>query len=175
MKKILLFQIALLLIISNAISQNPSAKEKAEALARDEFSKAKYKKKEKFGVVKETKRVIESTPVVKENASFYNGVYVYQDLNYKIEIRADKQAKPIATLSIANRPDILLKEVSITDALFHAVKQNADGTKELWDGVFINRNDDGNTEFGLGIKLANPVQLTEGLTVTRIFLKKVSP
>ncbi|HUS02006.1 MAG TPA: hypothetical protein VMY77_09780 [Chitinophagaceae bacterium] len=175
MKKILLFQIALLFISANAMTQNLAAKEKAEALAKDEFSKTKYKKKEKFGVVKELKRVIESTPVVKENASFYNGNYVYHDLNYKIEIRTDKQGRPMATLNIANGPDVLLKEVSITDAFFHAVKQNADGTKEVWEGVFINKNDDGNIELGLGIKLANPIQLTEGLKITRIFLKKVSP
>ena len=165
----------MLLISANAVSQNLSAKEKAESLAKDEFSKTKYKKKEKYGVVKEMKRVIESTPVVKENASFYNGNYVYQDLNYKIEIRTDKQGKPMATLNIANGTDVLLKEVSITDALFHAVKQNADGTKEVWEGVFINRSDDGNVEFGLGIRLANPIHLTEGLKITKIFLKKVSP
>ena len=175
MKKIILIQILLVFISANTIGQNLSAKEKAEALAKDEFSKTKYKKKEKYGVVKEMKRVVESTPVVKENASFYNGNYVYQDLNYKIEVRTDKQGKPMATLSIDNGPNILLKEVSITDAFFHAVKQNADGTKELWEGVFINKSDDGNIEYGLGIKLANPIQITGGLKMTRIFLKKVSP
>ncbi len=81
----------------------------------------------------------------------------------------------MATLSMAGGKDILLKDVSITDAFFHAVKENTDGTKELWEGVFINKSDNGNVEFGLGIKLSRPIQLTEGLRLTRIFLKKVSP
>ncbi len=81
----------------------------------------------------------------------------------------------MAALSMAGGKDILLKDVSITDAFFHAVKQNADGTEELWEGVFINRSDNGNTEFGLGIKLEKPLQLTEYMAITRIFFKKVSP
>lgn len=175
MKKIFILPIVLLFISGSAISQAPSAKEKAESIAKEEFSKTKYKKKEKYGVVKEVKRVVESTPVVKDDLSFYNGNYVYQDLGYKIEIRTDKNKLPLATLKIGSAQDILLKEVSITDAFFYAVKQNADGTNELWEGVFINKSDDGNVEFGLGIKLSNPVQLTEGLKISKIFLKKVSP
>jgi hypothetical protein len=174
MKKLLLLQLLILFIAANAISQNLTPKEKAESLAKEEFSKSKYKKKEKYGVVKEMKKEIISTPVVKKDVSFYNGNYVYKDLDYKIEIRTDKNKKPMATLKIADGKDVLLKDVSITDAFFHAVKQNADGTEELWEGAFINKNDDGNVEFGLGIKLANPIRLTEGLNVTKIFLKKVS-
>ncbi|MGI8583138.1 MAG: hypothetical protein ACR2KX_13120, partial [Chitinophagaceae bacterium] len=138
---------------------------------------SKYKKMEKYGVVKELNKVIVSTPVI-NNLSFYEGNYFYQDLDYKIEVRTDKYNKPMATLNIAGGKDILLKDVSITDAFFHAVKQNADGSKELWEGVFINRkgyykNDE--VEFGLGIKLSKPIQLTEGLQITKIFFKKVSP
>ncbi len=47
--------------------------------------------------------------------------------------------------------------------------------RKIWEGVFINKNDNGNVEFGLGIKLSKPIQLTEGLKITKIFLKKVSP
>ena len=49
------------------------------------------------------------------------------------------------------------------------------GEEELWEGVFIDRNDNGNAEFGLGIKLGKPISLTEGLKIERIFFKKVSP
>ncbi len=175
MKKIFLTQVLLLLICAFGKSQDIAPKEKAEALAKNEFSKSKHKKVEKFGVVKELNKVIVSTPIINNNLSFYDGNYIYQDLDYKIEVRTDKYNKPMATLSIAGGQDILLREVSITDAFFHAVKLNADGSKELWEGAFINKNDNGNTDFGLGIKLSKPVQLTKGLNITKIFLKKVSP
>ncbi len=175
MKKIILTQILLLLICAFCNSQDIAPKEKAESLAKNEFSKTKYKKKEKYGVVKELNKVIVSTPVINNNLSFYDGNYIYQDLDYKIEVRTDKYNKPMATLTIADGKDILLKEVSITDAFFHAVKLNADGSKELWEGAFININDNGNIEFGLGIKLSKPVELTKGLNIIKIFLKKVSP
>ncbi len=175
MKKILLLHGLLFFIAVNAISQNLTAKEKAESLAKEEFSKSKEKRKEKNGIVTEMKIVVESTPVINNNFSFYEGNYISHDLDYKIEVRTDKYNKPMATLNIAGGKDILLKEVSITDAFFHAVKRNADGSKEFWEGVFINKNDNGVTEFGLGIKLPKPIQLTEGLQITKIFLKKVSP
>ncbi|MBD0332987.1 MAG: hypothetical protein ICV66_10050 [Chitinophagaceae bacterium] len=170
------FGFSLLFLISlSAICQDISPKERAESLAANDFSKSKYKKKEKYGVVKEMKKEVISTPVIKGNLSWYDGNYVYKDLNYKIEIRTDKNKRPMATLSIAGGKDVLLKDVSITDAFFHAVNQNADGTEELWEGAFINKSDNGNVEFGLGIKLSKPIQLTEGLQITKIFLKKVSP
>ncbi len=175
MKKTLIVSVLFVSISINAKSQKLTSKEQAEFLAKTEFSKSKYKKEEKYGVMKEMKKVVVSTPVVKNNISHYNGNYVYQDLDYKIEVRTDKYNKPMATLNIAGGKDILLKEVSITDAFFHAVKRNADGSKEFWEGVFINKNDNGVTEFGLGIKLPKPIQLTEGLQITKIFLKKVSP
>ncbi len=175
MKKIWVLTVLWLFISVNATSQILSPKEKAESLAKEEFSKTKEMRKEKYGIVKELKKVVKSTPVVNENLSFYDGNYVYQDLQYKIELRTDKQKKPMATLKIADGQDIQLKDVSITDAFFHAVKHNKDGTEELWEGAFINKNDSGNIEFGLGIKMSEPVQLTQGLKITRIFLKKVSP
>ncbi|MGI8580635.1 MAG: hypothetical protein ACR2KX_00435 [Chitinophagaceae bacterium] len=175
MKKTLIVCVLFFSISINAKSQAHSSKELAEFLAKTEFSKSKDKKVEKYGVVKEMKKVVVSTPIIKNDVSYYNGNYVYKDLQYKVEIRTDENKKPMATLKIANGQDILLKNVSITDALFHAVKQNADGTQEIWEGVFINKNDSGSIEFGLGIKLSKPIQLTEGLKITRIFLKKVSP
>jgi hypothetical protein len=173
MKKLLL--VLSVFITVNAAAQEFSAKEKAEKLAKEEFTKMKYKKKEKFGVEKEMKKEIIATPVVKKDVAFYNGNYVYKDLDYKMEVRTDTNKKPMATLSIAGGKDIVLKDVSIRDAFFHAIRQNADGTEELWEGAFINKSDDGNVEFGLGIKLVTPIRLTEGLSITRIFLKKVSP
>ncbi len=175
MKKIFLTLTVFVFICTICKSQELTSKERAEAIAKNEFSKSKHKKVEKYGVVKELNKVIESTPVINNDLSFYAGNYVYQDLDYKIEIRKDAQNKMMATLNIGTSPVIVLKDVNIKDAFFQAAKENTDGTVELWEGVFINKNDNGVTEFGLGIKFPKPVQFTEGLQVTKIFMKKVSP
>jgi hypothetical protein len=175
MKRIFLLTTLLIGFSFLALSQELSPKEKAEGLAKNEFSKSKRKKEEKDGVVKEKIRVVESTPVINTNLSFYHGNYVYNDLKYKLEIRSDEQNHVMATLTIADGQPIRLKNVTISDAYFTAVKPNADGTEEFWEGAFINKNDNGTTDFGLGIKLSRPIPLTEGLQITRLFFKKVSP
>ena len=65
--------------------------------------------------------------------------------------------------------------MSVNKAYFSGIRINKSGEGELWEGVFIDRNDNGNSEFGLGIKLANPISLTQGLKIPGIFFKKVSP
>lgn len=175
MKKVLLLQLLLGFFSINCISQELTAKEKADDLAKNVFSKEKYKKKEKNGIATEVNIKIESTPVAKDNIEFYAGNYWYKDLNYKMEIRMDANKNLIATLSIPDKPELQLKKVSVADAWFTAIKQNEDGTEEPWEGVFINRSDNGSTEFGLGIKLAKPISLTAGLQITKLFFKKVSP
>ncbi len=92
-----------------------------------------------------------------------------------MEIRLDASKNLIATLSLPNKPAVQLKNVSVNDAYFKAIKQNEDGTEENWEGVFINKRDNGNTEFGLGIKLQNPLPIADGVQTTKIFFKKVSP
>jgi hypothetical protein len=81
----------------------------------------------------------------------------------------------MATLSIPGEPDVQLEKVSVNQAYFSGIRINKSGEEELWEGAFIDRNDNGNSEFGLGIKLANPISLTEGLKIPAIFFKKVSP
>ncbi len=156
-----------------AISQNLSAKEKAEYIAKNEFSKSKYKKIEKYGVVKEMNRVIISTPVVHADLSDYAGNYVNVDGADKIEIRTDAQKGFIATL-VHDGVETVLKNVTVQDAYFTALESNRYGTEERWEGVFINKNDNGTIDFGLGIKLTQPVQ-RDGLQITKVFFKKVSP
>ena len=173
MKKILLSSTVALSLTLSAASQEVSPKEKAEALAKNEFSKSKQVTKQKYGVIKEKKMVIESTPVVMTDASFYQGNYVYGDLNYRLEIRIDAEKQIMATLTIGDSQKSVLKNVGINDAYFLATKINADGTEETWQGVFINKNDNGTTDFGLGIKLSKPVELGS-LEITKMFFKKVS-
>jgi len=175
MKKVILLYVMIAFISNNCISQQLTAKEKADDLAKNVFSKTKYKKKEKDGTITEVNVKIESTPVAKNTLEFYAGNYWYKDLGYKMEIRVDANKNLTATLSNPFKPKMQLKNVTVTDAYFLGVKQNEDGTEELWEGVFINRSDNGNTEFGLGIKLEKPLPLTKYMAITTIFFKKGSP
>ena len=175
MKKAIVILSSIGIFAVPGFAQELSSKEKADDLAKNVFSKTKDKVKEKNGVKTEVHVKIESTPVIKDDLSFYEGNYWYQDLKYKLEIRRDANKNWMATLSIPGEPDLQLKNASINQAYFSAKRINKNGDEELWEGVFIDRNDNGNSEFGLGIKLANPVPLTEGLNIGKIFFKKVSP
>jgi hypothetical protein len=171
--KVLSLTLLAIILSFCAFCQDISAKERADYLAKNEFSKAKYMKKERYGVGKELNKVIVSTPVVNNDLSFYQGNYISNDLDYGLEIRQDAQQQMMATLTqgALRTP---LKNVIIKDAYFSAIKINADGTEEKWEGAFINKNDNDVIDFGLGIKLPNPVH-KEGLQITKIFFKKVSP
>lgn len=175
MKKVIVILLSIGIFGAPGFAQELSSKEKADDLAKNVFSKTKDKKKEKNGVTTEVHVKIESTPVIKDNLSYYEGNYWYKDLQYKLEIRLDANKNLMATLSIPGEPDVQLKKVSVSQAYFSGILVNKNGKEELWEGVFIDRNDNGNSEFGLGIKLANPISLTEGLKIEKIFFKKVSP
>jgi len=175
MKKTLIILLSIGVFSTSGFAQELSSKEKANDLAKNVFSKTKDKKKEKDGVTTEVHSKIESTPVVKEDLGYYEGNYWYKDLKYKLEIRRDVNKNLMATLSMPGEPDVQLKKVSVNQAYFSGVRITKNGEEELWEGVFIDRNDNGNSEFGLGIKLANPIPLTEGLKIPSIFFKKVSP
>jgi len=175
MKKLIVILSSTGIFYTSGFTQELSPKEKADDLAKNVFSKTKDKKKEKDGVTTEVHVKIESTPVVKNELSYYEGNYWYKDLKYKMEIRLDANKNLMATLSIPGEPDVQLKKVSVSQAYFSGIRVNKSGAEELWEGVFIDRNDNGNSEFGLGIKLTNPIPLTEGLKIERIFFKKVSP
>ena len=175
MKKSFVILLSIGVFSTSGFSQELSSKEKADDLAKNVFSKTKDKKKEKNGVTTEVHVKIESTPVVKNELSYYEGNYWYNDMKYKLEIRLDANKNLMATLSIPGEPDVQLRKVSVEQAYFSAIRVNKNGAEELWEGVFIDRNDNGNSEFGLGIKLSNPISLTEGLNIQRIFFKKVSP
>ena len=175
MKKLIIILSSIGIFAVPGYAQELSSKEKANDLAKNVFSKTKDKKKEKNGIVTEVHVKIESTPVVKDELSYYEGNYWYKDLQYKLEIRLDANKNLMATLSIPGEQDVQLKKVSVNQAYFSGIRVNKTGEEELWEGVFIDRNDNGNSEFGLGIKLANPIPLTEGLRIEKIFFKKVSP
>lgn len=173
MKKLFALTFIILGLLPTLSAQDMSAKDKADALAKNEFSKAKHEKKEKYGVAKEKNKVILSTPVINNNPSFYQGNYVVQGLNYQLEIRQDPQNVWLVTLTMDNDKTVL-KNVVINDAYFTATKTGKDGTEEVWEGAFINKSDDGVVDFGLGIKLSTPVRF-QSINMTKLFFKKVSP
>ena len=175
MKKLIVILLSVGVFSSSVFAQEISSKEKADDLAKNVFSKTKDKKKEKDGVTTEVHIKIQSTPVIKDDLGYYEGNYWYKDLGYKMEIRLDANKNLMTTLSIPGEPDVQLKKVSVNQAYFSGIRITKNGEEELWEGVFIDRNDNGNTEFGLGIKPANPISLTEGLKIPGIFFKKVSP
>lgn len=74
MKNISISILALLAIIASASSQELTPKEKAEAIAQNDFSKSKHEKKEKYGIVKEKHKVIESRPFFTKDLSLYEGI-----------------------------------------------------------------------------------------------------
>ena len=112
---------------------------------------------------------VEVTPVANDDLSFYEGNYSDKNSEYELEIRLDANKNLAATLRIPGEPDLQLKKVLVKDAYFTAMKENDNGVEEIWEGVFMNRSDNGNVEFGLGIIL--PKQ--ERLKIPRIFLKKI--
>jgi hypothetical protein len=175
MKKLFVILLSIGIVSASGFSQELSSKEKADDLAKNVFSKTKDKKKDKNGETTEVHIKIQSTPVIKDDLGYYEGNYWYKDLGYKLEIRLDTNKKLIATLSVPGDPDVQLKKVWVDHAYFSGIRVTKNGEEELWEGVFIDRDNNGNAEFGLGIKLANPIALTEGLKIPNIFFKKVSP
>ena len=178
MKKILLLLFTSLLFNHITFSQELSAKERAETIARENFSKSKYMKKEKFGVTKELNRVVVSTPVIEKNVKDYSGVYKAYGFDHTLTLNIKDAQNIQATLKenigANSNSTSLLKNITINDALFKAVQVNADGTDTPLEGVFINKNDNGQTEFGLGIKLSKSITIDNALHIDKLFFKKVN-
>jgi hypothetical protein len=175
MRKILIVLFTSLLFNHITFSQELNAKERAEFIARENFSKSKHLKKEKYGITKELNRVIVSTPVIKKNVQDYSGVYKANGFDQTLTLRADDAQKIQATLTTngTNKSAIQLGNITIKDALFKAIQVNADGTTTPLEGVFINKNDNGQTEFGLGINLVKNITKNDAPLIDKMFFKKV--
>jgi hypothetical protein len=157
-------------------AQKSGAKERAAYLAREYFSKSKHKEKEKYGVTKVVDRVIVSTPAIK-SINDYVGFYKVMDLGYELQIKINKSNNIEAILSHIDKNDniqstTILKDVMISDALFTAVKVNYNGDTDNLEGAFINKNDNGSIDFGLGIKFENSSS-PNGLYINKLFFKRI--
>lgn len=156
-------------------AQQNGDRERGELIAKEDFSKSKYMKKEKYGVVKELNRVIVSQPVIKQNKHEYAGLYKAQDFGNTIELKITGNTIE-AILQKGNDDSVSdlfyqLKNIVINDALFKATLINKNGNEEIAEGVFINKNDNGIIDFGLGIKLPKNITIN-GLHIDKLFFKK---
>lgn len=172
MKKIIVLSISTFLVFSACIAQEVTPKEKAADLAKNVFSKSKHLRKEKYGVVKEKSVVIESVLVIKENVEDYSGSYGSEGLGYKIDIQVLDNKTINATLQLPGKSPMELKNVVLKDAYFKATARTEEGKEEIWEGAFISKNDNGITDFGLGIKPPETI-VQNGLHIDKLFLKKL--
>lgn len=175
MKTNILFLCLSILTGSYGYAQSNSPEDKAVAIAKNDFSSDIHTQTEKFGAVKEKHKVIESTPVSGKPLQFYTGNYVFNEIQYELEIRLDAKNNPMVTLTAPDQPVRHLKNVTISDAYFVGFMPNGDGSEEKWEGVFINKSHAGNTTFGLGIKVSTAIPIADSIQLNKLFFKKVTP
>ncbi len=174
--KNIIFLLAALLTIKKSSAQDMQAKERAELIARESFSKSKYKKMEKYGITKEMSKVIISTPVIKKDIKDYSGAYKANGFDYTLTLNVADAKNITGTIKEAENnviQNFTLKNITIKDALFKAVKVNTDGIETALEGVFIDKNDNGSHDFGLGIKLPESITINNALQIDKLFFKKV--
>ena len=70
MKRLVSTGVLILAFALSSFSQQSTFKSKADSLAKNDFSKSKEKRIEKYGVVREVKKTIISTPVATNDLSF---------------------------------------------------------------------------------------------------------
>ncbi|MCW3106664.1 MAG: hypothetical protein JWQ09_1170 [Segetibacter sp.] len=177
MKKISFLIATAFCIQVSVFAQQMEPKERAAFIAKEEFSKSKYRKVEKYGITKEKSKVIISTPVIKQDIKEYAGVYKANGHDYMLTLNIEDEKKITGTIKEPaannNYATFTLKNISIDNALFKAVKVSGDGTETPLEGVFIDKSDDGVVEFGLGLKLLKSITINKGANTDKLFLKKV--
>ena len=148
------------------------AQTRAQELATA-FNKHKEVVKEKYGVKKEKYKDVRSEPAVKQNIADYSGAYEVAELGYVINIQVGSDGRVQASGN-ENRRAFTLENARIEGALLTASRVYQDGSREKFEGVFLNRTDrnsptdPGVTTFGLGVVLNTPFE-TNGLTYEKLF------
>jgi hypothetical protein len=177
MKKISFLILTALCIQASAFAQQMEPKERAAFIAKEDFSKSKYKKVEKYGITKELSKTIISTPVIKQNIKDYSGVYKANGADYILTLNIDDANNITVTIKEAEANNSFetfsLKNVTIKNALFNAIKVDKEGTETPLEGVFIDKSDNGIIEFGLGIKLSKSITVNNAVNIDKFFFKKV--
>ena len=164
--------VLLLACVAGIVAQQLSSQTKAREVAAA-FTKNKHVVKEKFGVRVEKYKDVRSEPAVKTNIRDYSGVYEVRDLGYVISVQVGTDDLIHASGSEKSRA-FRLENARIEGALLTASKVYADGAKEKFEGVFLNRTDrdsptdPGVSMFGLGVVLTTPFEVN-GLTYDKLF------
>jgi hypothetical protein len=166
--------ITLLVVVAvNAPSQQSSSQTRTQQIAVS-FNKQKHVVKEKNGVRTEKYKDVRSESVVKPNIRDYQGVYEVSDFGYVINIQVGSDGMVQANGYEKTSRTFRLENARIEGALLTGTKVYQDGTKQKFEGVFMNRTernsptDTGVTRFGLGVVLDTPVELG-GITYERLF------
>jgi hypothetical protein len=173
--------VSLCLLPAHADAQGLKAQQRAQELA-DSFSKSKHEIKEKHGVRVEKFKEIHSTPVSRNDVSFYAGTYsaTFGDQPFTIQISTDGRIGASGSEPDGEQArEFTLRDAQIEGALLTGTKVYRDGTTQQFAGVFIDRTerdsptDAGRTTFGLGVVFDPPKYAGElGFTLNHIFYQK---
>jgi hypothetical protein len=171
-------------VASRAAAQTLSkaAAARTEVIAAS-FSKSKHVVKERRGKRVEKYKDIRSTPAVRANPAEYSGRYEVEDMGFMVQLSADANGnvtgsgyEPVGGDDNGVRKTFRLVDGKIDGALLTATQVYADGTRQRFAGVFMNRTatdsptDNGVTAFGLGVT-GRKVTMN-GLTMDKFFYTK---
>lgn len=161
-----------------------SPNNRAQVLAAS-FSKSKHIAKEKRGVRKEKYLDVRSAPSVRTNPATYSGSYEVPDFGFSLQLTVSQNGsvqgsgrEPV-DLDAGVMRTFTLRDGRVDGALLTADKVYSNGTRENFEGVFIDRTtrtsptDAGTTEFGLGV-MGRAVQMS-GLTINKFFYQLTGP
>jgi hypothetical protein len=145
------------------------------------FNKSKHVVREKRGVRLEKYKEVRSEPAIRSDLSTYSGNYHVPDLGFALKLSVSPDGRvdgsgeePLSDDSHISRHFTVTGKVD--GALLTAIKAYANGNKERFEGVFINRTsfesptDRGFTVFGLGV--ASTPREISGVTIDRLFYER---
>ena len=139
------------------------------------FTKHKSVSRVKRGVTREKYKDVQTEPIVRQDVTDYSGRYEVSDWGWWIDIKVDRDGRVQASGYEAGQ-EFELENPTLEGALLTATKVYRDGTRQRFEGVFMNRTervsptDAGVTAFGLGVVLEKPIDVP-GMTVDKLFYK----
>ncbi len=177
---------SLWLIPSHVYSQKNDAQQRTEEIVSS-LNKSRYQLKEKRGVRKEKYRSVRSEPITKKNIADYSGQYEVPSLGYNLEIKVTNGGNIEANGYEPKNGDaqqgrkFTFRNAKIEGALLIATKVYDDGSKEKFEGVFIDQtNIEGvspqqierrDTTFGLAVVNVQ-VKTPSGVNLDRLFYQR---
>ncbi len=174
------------LIPSAVFAQNSNAQQRTQEIV-SLLSKTKYQYRAQRGVSREKYRSVRSEPVAYKNTTDYSGLYEVPSAGYSLEIKISANGEIAAVGSqpkdgyVQQGRKFTFRNAKIDGALLTATKVYDDGSKEKFEGVFINQiNIEGtsptqierqSTTFGLGV-IDVRVEIASGVNLDKLFYQK---